>query len=217
MVVGYVQVTFWSLAAYRQGQRIRTLLFRSLLKQEIGWFDVHESGELNNRLSEYVTVPHIYRPQMMLREGNTCLSVHRGWCVSQHAMWQADWGWCIPACNGAGRGWWCVSQHAIGQGRCEAGVTHPTGLHPCWLSNWWLGKEPLHCLNCRLALSEIPHRSSLLFFLACHLVLLDPSSSLAQFNSKIFQQPSLRQSHKNFASFCIIIKRIFLIASSVAL
>ena len=60
LVVGYVQVTFWSLAAYRQGQRIRTLLFRSLLKQEIGWFDVHESGELNNRLSEYVRVPHIW-------------------------------------------------------------------------------------------------------------------------------------------------------------
>ncbi len=52
LVVGYCQVTFWSLAAYRQGQRIRTLLFRCILKQEIGWFDLHESGELNNRLAE---------------------------------------------------------------------------------------------------------------------------------------------------------------------
>ncbi len=47
-----IWVTCWSLASYRQGQRIRTMLFRSILKQEIGWFDVHETGELNNRLAE---------------------------------------------------------------------------------------------------------------------------------------------------------------------
>ena len=52
MVVGYAQVACLQTAAYNQSQRIRLKLFQSILKQEIGWFDTHESGELNTRLSE---------------------------------------------------------------------------------------------------------------------------------------------------------------------
>jgi ABC-type multidrug transport system fused ATPase/permease subunit len=42
----------WMIAAERQIRRIRFLLFRNLLRQEIGWFDVHSTGELNSRLIE---------------------------------------------------------------------------------------------------------------------------------------------------------------------
>ena len=33
---------------------MRKTLFSSILKQDIGWFDVYKSGELNNRLTEFV-------------------------------------------------------------------------------------------------------------------------------------------------------------------
>ncbi|CAF1308683.1 unnamed protein product [Rotaria sordida] len=40
----------WIIAAERQVRRIRYALFRNILRQEIGWFDVHNTGELSNRL-----------------------------------------------------------------------------------------------------------------------------------------------------------------------
>jgi len=42
--------TSWIKSAERQVQRIRFALFRNILRQEIGWFDIHNTGELNNRL-----------------------------------------------------------------------------------------------------------------------------------------------------------------------
>ena len=52
IVCGYVQTAFWSLAAVRQAHRIRTECFRSIMQQEIGWFDTTDSGELSTRLTE---------------------------------------------------------------------------------------------------------------------------------------------------------------------
>ena len=52
LILGYVQISFWSMAAERQTRRIRSMCYKSILKQHIGWFDVHETGELNTRLSE---------------------------------------------------------------------------------------------------------------------------------------------------------------------
>ncbi len=51
----YFQVSFWLMAAERQIRLIRRALFRSILRQEIGWFDVYKSGELTNRLTDDVT------------------------------------------------------------------------------------------------------------------------------------------------------------------
>jgi ATP-binding cassette subfamily B (MDR/TAP) protein 1 len=48
------QVTFWLAASIRQSSRIRTELFRSIMRQEIGWFDTNETGELNTRMSDDV-------------------------------------------------------------------------------------------------------------------------------------------------------------------
>lgn len=52
ILVGYLQVFGWKSAALNQCQRIRAKLFQNILRQHIGWFDVRECGELNNRLSE---------------------------------------------------------------------------------------------------------------------------------------------------------------------
>ena len=40
----------WLIAAERQTRRIRYALFRNILRQEIGWFDLQKSGDLCNRL-----------------------------------------------------------------------------------------------------------------------------------------------------------------------
>ena len=40
----------WMISAERQVRRMRFALLRNVLRQEIGWFDVHSTGELNHRL-----------------------------------------------------------------------------------------------------------------------------------------------------------------------
>ncbi|CAF0788245.1 unnamed protein product [Adineta ricciae] len=40
----------WIIACERQVRRIRYALFQNILRQEIGWFDVRNAGELSNRL-----------------------------------------------------------------------------------------------------------------------------------------------------------------------
>ncbi|XP_075443283.1 ATP-binding cassette sub-family B member 5 isoform X2 [Ascaphus truei] len=52
LVCGYVQVSFWVLSAARQTRKMRTTFFHSVLAQEITWFDVTKSGQLNTRLTE---------------------------------------------------------------------------------------------------------------------------------------------------------------------
>ncbi|KAM4579986.1 ATP-dependent translocase ABCB1 [Odontesthes bonariensis] len=54
LVAAYLQVSFWTLAAGRQVKRIRTLFFHRIMQQDIGWFDVNETGELNTRLTDDV-------------------------------------------------------------------------------------------------------------------------------------------------------------------
>lgn len=52
MIFSYFQVAFWMMPAEKQARLIRKRLFVSILRQDIGWFDVYKSGELNNRLTE---------------------------------------------------------------------------------------------------------------------------------------------------------------------
>ncbi|XP_072250387.1 ATP-dependent translocase ABCB1 [Leuresthes tenuis] len=54
LVAAYLQVSFWTLAAGRQVKRIRTLFFHRIMQQDIGWFDVNETGQLNTRLTDDV-------------------------------------------------------------------------------------------------------------------------------------------------------------------
>ncbi|KAF6085259.1 ATP binding cassette subfamily B member 4 [Phyllostomus discolor] len=52
LVAAYIQVSFWTLAAGRQIRKIRKEFFHAVLRQEIGWFDVSDTTELNTRLTE---------------------------------------------------------------------------------------------------------------------------------------------------------------------
>lgn len=54
LVAAYMQVAFWTLAAGRQVKKLRKIFFHSIMKQEIGWFDVNETGQLNTRLTDDV-------------------------------------------------------------------------------------------------------------------------------------------------------------------
>ncbi|KAB0340822.1 hypothetical protein FD754_022798, partial [Muntiacus muntjak] len=55
LIAAYIQVSFWCLAAGRQVHRIRKQFFHAIMKQEIGWFDVHDVGELNTRLIDDIS------------------------------------------------------------------------------------------------------------------------------------------------------------------
>lgn len=52
LVSAFFRVSLWTLAAGRQIKRIRSLFFHRVLHQEISWFDVNQTGDLNTRLSE---------------------------------------------------------------------------------------------------------------------------------------------------------------------
>lgn len=52
LIVAYGEIAFWTLAAGRQIKRIRQRFFHAIMRQEIGWFDVNDVGELNTRLIE---------------------------------------------------------------------------------------------------------------------------------------------------------------------
>ncbi|XP_059113267.1 phosphatidylcholine translocator ABCB4-like [Peromyscus eremicus] len=52
LVAAYIQVSFWTLAAGRQIRKIRQNFFHAILRQEMGWFDVQGTTELNTRLTE---------------------------------------------------------------------------------------------------------------------------------------------------------------------
>uniref|UniRef100_A0A3P9KPY7 ATP binding cassette subfamily B member 1 n=1 Tax=Oryzias latipes TaxID=8090 RepID=A0A3P9KPY7_ORYLA len=54
LVAAYLQVSLWTIAAGRQVKRIRTLFFHKIMQQDIGWFDINETGELNTRLTDDV-------------------------------------------------------------------------------------------------------------------------------------------------------------------
>ena len=42
------------LQAVRQVKKIRILFFKSILRQDVSFFDLNSTGELNTRLAEYV-------------------------------------------------------------------------------------------------------------------------------------------------------------------
>ncbi|KAM5303115.1 ATP-dependent translocase ABCB1 isoform 2-T2 [Glossophaga mutica] len=55
LVAAYIQVSFWCMAAGRQIYKIRKQFFHAIMRQEIGWFDMHDVGELNTRLIDDVS------------------------------------------------------------------------------------------------------------------------------------------------------------------
>lgn len=51
-VCSFIQAGFWSMTSHRQIHKIRLDFFKSILRQDIGWFDVEETGGLTTRLSD---------------------------------------------------------------------------------------------------------------------------------------------------------------------
>ena len=54
LVVAYIRVAVWLITSNRQTFQIRLALLQAVLRQEIGWFDTNDAGELGSRLSESV-------------------------------------------------------------------------------------------------------------------------------------------------------------------
>ncbi|KAJ3348517.1 Multidrug resistance protein 1 [Entophlyctis luteolus] len=52
MVCGYLSQCFWTLSGENQGRRIRELYLQSILRQDLGWFDMAEEGSLTTRLAQ---------------------------------------------------------------------------------------------------------------------------------------------------------------------
>ncbi|XP_062434253.1 bile salt export pump [Rhea pennata] len=52
LVLGYLQICFWVMAAAHQIQKIRRAYFRQVMRMDIGWFDCTSVGELNTRISD---------------------------------------------------------------------------------------------------------------------------------------------------------------------
>ncbi|KAK3611392.1 hypothetical protein CHS0354_036589 [Potamilus streckersoni] len=51
-VAGYIQMSCWTMSCERQVLKIRKNFFKSILRQEIAWFDEQKSGELTTRLAD---------------------------------------------------------------------------------------------------------------------------------------------------------------------
>ncbi|KAL8602924.1 hypothetical protein ACOMHN_062619 [Nucella lapillus] len=58
VICGYTQVVAWMTASERQSQRIRNRFLYNVLRQDIGWFDTNETGELNTRLADDILKIH---------------------------------------------------------------------------------------------------------------------------------------------------------------
>ena len=52
LVAGFFSVLCWNISAHRQTRRIRKILYRSILQQEIGWFDFNSATDLSTLLIE---------------------------------------------------------------------------------------------------------------------------------------------------------------------
>ncbi|XP_076808833.1 ATP-dependent translocase ABCB1-like [Clavelina lepadiformis] len=51
-ICGAIQIICWTFQAVRQTKKIRVLFFQSILRQDIGFFDVNSAGELNTRMAD---------------------------------------------------------------------------------------------------------------------------------------------------------------------
>ncbi|KAI8898553.1 P-loop containing nucleoside triphosphate hydrolase protein [Globomyces pollinis-pini] len=50
-IVSYLQMACWMLTGENQSYRIKLAYFEAILRQDVGWFDEHNTGDLTNRLS----------------------------------------------------------------------------------------------------------------------------------------------------------------------
>ena len=51
-ILAYLEILLFEIADERQVKKIRLAFFKAIMKQEIGWFDAHSSGELSSMIVE---------------------------------------------------------------------------------------------------------------------------------------------------------------------
>ena len=51
-IVSFFATVVWNVSAYRQSRKMRMAFFHSILRQDIGWFDMTGVNELSTRLAE---------------------------------------------------------------------------------------------------------------------------------------------------------------------
>ena len=54
LISGYVRVALFDIISERQARTIRQILFQSILRKDIIFFDTHKTGELSLRLTDDV-------------------------------------------------------------------------------------------------------------------------------------------------------------------
>ena len=52
LICSYISVTLFNYAAHSQILRIRGKFFKSVLHQDMSWYDVNQSGEVASRMNE---------------------------------------------------------------------------------------------------------------------------------------------------------------------
>ena len=52
LIATFLATVLWNISAYRQTRKMRKAFYHSILRQEIGWFDVSDANELSTRLAE---------------------------------------------------------------------------------------------------------------------------------------------------------------------
>lgn len=62
MITAYFHVVLFTVVADRITRRVRYLAFSNILRQNIGYFDIHFGGELNTRLTQYAIFSVYARP-----------------------------------------------------------------------------------------------------------------------------------------------------------
>ena len=55
-ITSYIFVTCLNAAAESQVFRIRCLFLKAILRQDIGWYDTHETGDFASKMTEYVNI-----------------------------------------------------------------------------------------------------------------------------------------------------------------
>ncbi len=54
LILNYVFITCLNLSAASQVHRIRSLFLKAVLRQEVGWYDTHRTGDFATRMTEYI-------------------------------------------------------------------------------------------------------------------------------------------------------------------
>lgn len=74
----YICTSLYTIVADRVTRRVRQMAFTNILRQHIGYFDIHQAGELNTRLTQYDNL-------LLLRSTRPFFN-HRQWYIEYNGF-----------------------------------------------------------------------------------------------------------------------------------